>query len=142
MSASEKVAPTGIGQWLHENTILPAWLPKSMRHPISTYLFAAMVQVVAIAITVGVVQLVPDFAFHGAFILLGVIAVAVTVGGAPGLFASLVGTVLLDFVLDPPTFTFSMKKGSDILAVIFYFIVCLATNLAAAHAQKQRQVLS
>jgi K+-sensing histidine kinase KdpD len=143
MPATEtKAAPSAIGGWLQDNTIMPAWLPKGLRHPISTYIFAALVQGIAIAATVGLVQIVPDFAFRGAFILLGVIVVAATVGGAPGLFASLVGTLLLDFALEPPTFTFAMKKGSDVLAVVFYFIVCLATNLAASHAQRQGQPVS
>ncbi len=134
-----KALPAVVGQWFTENTFAPDWLPDKLQQPAVPYIAAAAVQCVAIALTVGLVQLAPDFTFRGALILLGVIGVALTLGGGPGLLASLVGTVLLDFFLVPPTLSLSLDKGVNILNVIFYLIVCLATNLATAHAQRARQ---
>ena len=126
-----------IQNWFRTNTFTPSWLPKSWRHPAVAYGVACIVQVVAILLTLGVLQLFPDFSFRGAIILLGVILVALTVGGAPGLLASLVGTLLLDVFLIPPPFSFALKKGSDLVTVVFYLLVCLATNLAASSAERR-----
>ncbi len=136
MSESETYTVwTTFTRWLEENTIIPLWMPKQVRHPLTTLAFASLIQIVAIALTVGIVHLVPGFTFRGALILLGVIAVALTVGGTPGLLASLLGTLLLDFFLVSPTYTLSLKKGADMLNIFFYLLVCLATNIAASHAQ-------
>jgi two-component system, OmpR family, sensor histidine kinase KdpD len=126
-----------VQNWFRTNTFTPSWFPKSWRHPAVAYGAAVLVQIVAILLTMGILQLVPDFSFRGAIILLGVILVALTVGGAPGLLASLMGTLLLDVFVIPPTFSLALKKGADLVTVVFYLIVCLATNLAASSAERR-----
>lgn len=123
-----------VQRWFRANTLTPTWLPKRWQHTAVTYVAACLVQVVAILLTAGLLQLVPGFTFRGAFILLGVIVVALTMGGAPGLLASFAGTVMLDLFLVPPYFSFAITKGADLVNVLFYLIVCLATNLASARA--------
>jgi two-component system, OmpR family, sensor histidine kinase KdpD len=138
---SQTNSATGaLKEWFTSNTVIPPWFPKRVRHPLSVYSAAGVIQIVAIGLTMGLVAIAPDFTFRGALILLGVIGVAMTMGGGPGLVASFVGATLLDFLLIPPIFSFSQKKGADVLNVVFYLIVCLATNLAAAHAQQTRQL--
>lgn len=128
-----------LNDWFSNNTFVPDWVPKKIQHPASAYVLAGLIQTVAIFATMGLIFFVTDFTFRGAFILLGVIGVALTLGAGPGLLASLVGATLLDLLLVPPYFTLTGKKGADFLNVFFYFVVCLATNLASSHAQKVRQ---
>ncbi len=137
MSDTKKILPEFVGKWFEGNTFVPSWFPDRLRHPAFAYVAAGLLQSVAIVLTAGLIHIVPDFTFRGAFILLGVIAVALTLGGAPGLLASLVGATLLDLFLVPPFLSF-LKKGADLLTIAFYLIVCLAANLSAAHAQQTR----
>jgi K+-sensing histidine kinase KdpD len=132
---------TFVTRWFTENTIVPEWVPKPLRHPLFMYLAAAVIQSIAIFLTVMLVFIVPDFTFRGALILLGVIGVALTLGAGPGLMASFVGTTLLDIFLTSPAVSLSLRTGADVLNVGFYATVCLATNMAASHAQRARSRL-
>jgi K+-sensing histidine kinase KdpD len=137
-SDTRKIVPEFVKTWFDTNTFVPPWLPKRLQHSASAYAIAGLIQGVAISLTAGLIYLVPGFTFRGALILLGVIGVALTLGGAPGLLASLVGATLLDLFLVPPVLSI-VKKGADLLTIVFYLIVCLAANLSAAHAQQTRR---
>lgn len=125
-----------IRDWFRANTFTPRWFPAAVRHPVSAFGFGILIQSVAILCTTVILNLVPDFSFRGALIIVGVVITALTVGGGPGLIASFTGTLLLQFFLLPPYFSFSLNKGSDTLSVVFYLFVCLSTNLAASHVEQ------
>jgi K+-sensing histidine kinase KdpD len=147
MATKLPTKPTNTGvnplkKWITANTIIPKWFPKPLQHPLVVYAAASCVQLLAISLTIGLVALVPAFTFRGALILLGVIGVALTMGAGPGLFASFIGTLLLDVFLTPPLFSFVPEKEADVLNVVLYLLVCLATNWAATHAQQSQQPLT
>jgi K+-sensing histidine kinase KdpD len=129
-------------KWFTANTIIPKWFPKPLQHPLAIYAAASLVQLIAIGLTITIVALVPDLTFRGALILFGVLEVAWTMGAGPGLLASFIGTILLDFFLTPPLFSLVPEKGADVLNVVLYLLVCLATNWAVARAQKSQQPLT
>ena len=117
-TTTPKLFRDSLHDWFNTNTFTPDWLPKRLQHPVSAYVGAVLIQVVAIVVTIGLVAIAPDFTFKGAFILLGVIGVAFILGGAPGLLASLVGATMLDFFLVPPLFSLSLNKGGEMLSVM------------------------
>lgn len=104
-----------------------------MSRPLAAYGLAVAVELVAVLLTVPVLALFPDFGFRGAIIILGVVGVALTLSGGSGLLASLTGTLPLEFALPPSFLSFSLEKRSDLVGVLFYLGVCLATNMATSH---------
>src|SRR5215469_13804793 len=137
-----KTAGNPLKKWIIANTVIPKWFPKPLQHVLAVYGAASCVQLLAIGLTIGLVALFPAFTFRGALILLGVIGVALTMGAGPGLLASFIGTLSLDFFLIPPLFSFIPEKEADVLTVVLYLLVCLATNWAATHAQQSEQSLT
>jgi K+-sensing histidine kinase KdpD len=134
-----KTAVNPLKKWITANTVIPRWFPRPIHHLLAVYVAASCVQLLAIGLTIGLVALFPAFTFRGALILLGVIGVALTMGAGPGLLASFIGTLLLDFFLIPPVFSFVPEKAADVLTVVLYLLVCLVTNWAATHAQQSQQ---
>ena len=123
--------------WLQENTVIPAWLPAKLRQAWVVAVLTVIVQAVAISITAGVLQLVPDIGFKGALFILGATFVSHFWGTFPGMVASVVGTFLFDIFLTPPYLTLVPDKTSDMISVLFYLAVCLTISLLVKPADKK-----
>src|SRR5213082_596788 len=101
-------------RWLQVNSFTPAWLPKSLRHPLLGYFVAILLQIIAVLITMSLVQVYPSFAVTGLLGVLAIALVALSWGAGPSLLATLVGVVLLNFA-----WTFS---GAKSIVEMFIFL--------------------
>src|SRR5215813_568782 len=80
--------------WFVRNTSLPRWLPAPWRQPLIAYATIAVVELLATLSTIPIVAIFPSFGFGGIVPLLGVVFFALQFGAAPGLIATVVGTVV------------------------------------------------
>ena len=82
----------------------PQWFPERLRRPLIGYVVAVLVELSAVGLILFLLSLFPDFDFFAIFTLIGVVLVALGWGTGPGFLATLVSTLLLDFVAGLPDF--------------------------------------
>jgi hypothetical protein len=104
-----------IRHWLVAHTFAPPFLTGRWSHPAVGYLLAVVLQVVTVTGLVELIRLFPSFQFQEALLILVVLVVALTWGAGPGLLATLVGAVLLTFLLLPPVYSLKIARIEDVL---------------------------
>ncbi len=128
-----------IYRWFRANTFHPTWLPKGLRYPISGYLAAVLLQVIAVLATLLLTQLFPTFIYPGALEFLTIILVAVTWGAGPSVIATLAGITLLDYVVLPPHFHWTFATAQDIVEAVLFLAVGLAISIIATRIELARR---
>ena len=123
-------------QWMRANTFAPSWLPTRLRHPALGYVAAVMLEVIAVALTLLLIAGLPAFSLPGLLVVLVVVLVALNWGGGPSLLATLVGGVLLDFVVFPSRFGWSVATVADVVRVLLVLVVGLLISLVAGHVAR------
>jgi signal transduction histidine kinase len=134
-------------RWLRASTFAPNWLPVRWRHPAAGYVFAVLVQVLAILLTfvfAAVLRLFElptalDFAAPVALVLLGVVLVALNWGALPSVVAAVVGAELLDFVALPPRLVWALDNFQDAVGLAVLVGVGLAISLLTASAEQSKR---
>ncbi len=128
-----------IRQWMAGNTFIPSWLPKPLRHPVSGYILAAVLQVVASLATLLHVALSPTFSFPGVLSTMVVALVALSWGAAPSLLATVVGAALLETVVLPQTAHGGVAHPSDMIEVAIFLMVGVIIGAVASGTERARQ---
>src|SRR5690348_3319279 len=108
------------GRWLVTHTFAPPWLSGRWAHPAIGYLAAVLLQVITVTCVVGLVRLFPSFQFEGAVVILGILVAALTWGVGPSLLATVVGGMLLVYLLLPPIFSLTIARIEDALDLLVY----------------------
>lgn len=129
-------------RWIRDNTVIPVWIPKGWRQVWLIHALMVIVQALAILITAGLLQLLPDFGFKGALFILGATVVSHYLGTFPGMLASLVGTTLFDLFLVPPFFTIIPGKAADVLDLLFYLLVCITISVLVKRSKSSEGIPS
>ena len=124
--------------WLQVNSFTPAWLPKSLRHPMLGYFVAILLQIIAVLITMSLVQLYPSFAVTGLLGVLAVALVALNWGAGPSLLATLAGVVLLNFVIMPPHFAWTFSGAKSIVETLLFLLVGSTISIVASQIARTR----
>jgi PAS domain-containing protein len=127
-----------IRHWLVAHTFAPPFLTGRWSHPAVGYLFAVVLQVITVTSLVALIRLFPSFQFQEALLILVVLVVSLNWGVGPGLLATLLGAVLLTFLLLPPVFSLMMARIEDGLDLLVYLVVGLAVSLLASQVQQGR----
>jgi signal transduction histidine kinase len=91
----------GALSWLAARTFLPEWLPRRLRYPLTGYLIAVVIALLAVAMTAWLIDLDPAFRFAEILIALAVVVVALNFGMGPSLLLALVGVGLTWFLVLP-----------------------------------------
>lgn len=125
-------------RWLQVNSFTPVWLPKSLRHPMFGYFVAILLQIIAVLITMSLVQLYPSFAVTGLLGALAVALVALNWGAGPSLLATLAGAVLLNFVIMTPHFTWTFSSAESIIETLLLLLVGSAISIVASQIARTR----
>src|SRR6266568_5921693 len=128
-----------IRHWLVAHTFAPPFLTGRWSHPAVGYLLAVLLQVVTVTGLVELIRLFPSFQFQEVLLILVVLVVALTWGAGPGLLATLVGAVLLTFLLLPPVFSLMIVRIEDVLDLLVYLAVGLAVSLLSSQVQRARR---
>lgn len=115
------------------------WLPGQWRHPAVGYLMAVLWQAAAAALVFLMARLFPPFRFSGLLEMLAVALVALNWGAGPSLVATLLGAVLLNYVILPPSFAWSLRSGADVLDIVLFLGVGLTTSLVASQIERARR---
>ena len=123
-------------QWMRANTFAPSWLPTRLRHPALGYVAAVILEVIAVALTLLLIAVLPAFSLPGLLVVLVVVLVALNWGGGPSLLATLVGGALLDFVVFPYRFGWSVANVADVVRVLLVLVVGLLISLVAGHVAR------
>ena len=131
---------SAIRVWLAENATTVAWLPARWRSATIAYLLAALLQVVAIAVSFQFARIFPEFRFPDALSYLMLVFVSLNLGAGPGLLATLLGAPLIDYFLLPPYLTWSYINGSDLFGVFVYVVIGISISLLVSAAARARQV--
>ena len=125
-------------RWLQVNSFTPAWLPKSLRHPMLGYFVAILLQIIAVLITMSLVQLYPSFAVTGLLGALAVALVALNWGAGPSLLATLAGVVLLNFVIMAPHFVWTFSGAKSIVETLLFLLVGSTISIVASQIARTR----
>ncbi|HZU67850.1 MAG TPA: ATP-binding protein [Ktedonobacteraceae bacterium] len=124
-----------IRDWMRKRTFAPDWLPGSWRHPVSGYVAAVLLQVLAVIIIWLLISLFPAFEFAGILGVLAIVLVAVNWGIGPGLLATVLGIVLLDsFVLLPHSGE-SFFGAKNVVEVLFFLVSGCVTSITAGRGE-------
>jgi hypothetical protein len=126
----------GLIHWVQVNTFAPEWLPEWLRHPLIGYLAAALIQGMAVGVILVVYSLVPDFDYYAILALVGVLFVALGWGVGPGLFATLVSTLLLNYVAGTPRFSWEIDNLADGCGLALYLVVGVTVSLLAGQNER------
>ncbi len=122
--------------WVRANTFAPSWLPARLRHPALGYLAAVMLEMIAVALTLLLMMGMPVFSLLGLLVILGVALVALNWGGGPSLLATLVGVALLEYVVFPPQFAWSITRVDEMVSVGLVLVVGTLVSLVAGHVAR------
>lgn len=109
--------------YLRKEYFAPAWLPPAWCTPGRLYLLSALISLLAILMTRLLVLMLPNFTFVGLLALLGIVTVSLNFGAGPGLFATLLSGLLLNILLMPPYFVFSLVTLTDCMEFALYLAV-------------------
>ncbi len=128
-----------VHHWFLANTFTPTWLPKRWNHPAIGYIAAVLLQVAAVFFTLLLFQAFPTFAFAGLLEVLAIVLVALSWGAGPSLVATLVGVVLLNFVVLPPHFTWNLNNIASAVEAFLFLMVGLAITVVASQVERARR---
>ncbi len=130
-------------RWLLANTFAPPWLKGPLSHPLVGYLAAIVLQVLAIFITLLLSRAFPGFTHPTALSLLVITLVALWWGAAPSILSTLVGAVLVNYVLIPPrAFTWSVNLTDLVGFVVICLVGASISRLASQSERGRRQAES
>jgi PAS domain S-box-containing protein len=126
-------------RWLVEHTFSPAWLPRPLRHPIVSYLLAALLPGAIAALDLLIAQRYPSFTIQRLPFVLAVVVIALYWGLGPSLVATCVGTFLMYYVVLTPHFTWAFETAEDIIGVFLLLLSSLAVASIASHRELARR---
>jgi PAS domain S-box-containing protein len=126
-------------QWFLTHTFSPTWLPQRWRHIALGYVVAVILQIVATFVTLLLVQIFPSFAFVGLLEVLAVVLVALNWGAGPSLLATLEGAGLIEFVILPQHFTWTLDSAKNVVEILLFLLVGLALCVFASRSERVRQ---
>ena len=136
-------APKGrwlaVRRWFQANSFAPSWMPDALGHPGVGYLLAVLLQVVAAALDLLLVQLFPHLVFRSSLLTLAVVLVALTWGAIPGLIATATGFILLSYVIISPHFSWTLAKNEQLVGLSLFLSIGVIISFVASRSQRARR---
>src|SRR5256714_1217862 len=108
-------------------------------HPAVSYVVAVLLQMVALAVVVGLVQIFHGFPFPGALPILAVVVVALSWGTGPSLVATLVGALLLTALIRPPGLSVELSHVEDVAGIVLYAMIGVTISVSVGHSARARR---
>jgi len=126
-----------VSHWFQLNSRTPGWLPAWLSRPLARYPLCVLLLMLAIALNLLILHFFPTFDFYDLPVTLVVLSVALTWGAGEGLFATLLGTFLLYYVIYPPPFVLLWKNLVDMLQNAGVIIAGLIITLSVSYHDAQ-----
>src|SRR5262245_10243244 len=131
---------SGLRRWVQQNTFAPGWFPAPLRRPVMGYVVATLLALAAAGATLYVEHLYTQFQFDASLMAIALLLVTFGCGAAPGLYATLLGVLLIWYVMVPPYFSWTLAYPSDALGVLLTAVLGLfLCALASLNEQQRRQ---
>ncbi len=121
--------------WMRKSAFAPDWLPESWRDPITGYIAAVLLQVFTVILTIVLFKLFSTFEFAGLLGILAIVLVALNWGAGPGLLATLLGTVLLDFFILSPHNGGGLFGANNIVEILLFLLIGCAISIAVGRIE-------
>ena len=125
--------------WVSENAFTPEWMPPAWRRWWVGYGVALVMQTLATAFIYGLVLAFPSWRYPGSTLLLVTVVVALAFGAGPSLFAALLGTLLVYYVVMPPHFSLVPGGPSDVLGALLYACVGIVISILPSQMERARR---
>ncbi len=123
-------------QWSVTNSLSPSWLPPRMQRSFVGYFLAVLLQIVAVFLMKLLVLGMPTFHFVAVTPFLVILFISIGWGAAPGVFATLIGLVLLiREILLPMSATPGLGAGNDI-GIVLTLLLGLSISLLSGQTRK------
>lgn len=126
-------------QWFAKNTFSPFWLKGRWRHPGASYGFALLLEICALFVTYLLARLFPMFVFPGALTFIAVTFIALSWGAGPGLLATVLGALLINYVVLVPYFTWDIDGWDDAIELLLFLGVGIGIAVIASQTEKARR---
>jgi PAS domain S-box-containing protein len=123
---------------LRATTSTPEWLPAPWNHPISSYVFALLLPLVSIILTLLLKQIFHTFVFPGVLLILAILVVAILWGTGPGLLATLWGTIIFNVIVLSPQYALSANAFQDVFETCFLLVVGITMSLIVSRIELVR----
>src|SRR5258708_22934476 len=127
-----------VWRWFMINTFTPRWLRSRWSHPALGYAVAVLLQVVIVFAVSVLINVYPTFLFLENLVILVVMLIALGWGAGPSIFATIVGTVMLIFLIFPPHFSLAVSRTDDVIGTCFHLIVRMPVSAFASQTQRAR----
>jgi PAS domain S-box-containing protein len=124
--------------WLKDSTFTPEWLPAPLNHPISGYIFALLVPLVTIILILLLKQIFLAFVFPALLIVMSTLVVVILWGTAPGLLATLWGTILFNLIVLSPRYSLSINAFQDAFETCFLLVIGIIMSLVVSRIERVR----
>ena len=127
-----------IQRWLVAHSFISSWVPAALQPWFVGYLLAIVLQVLVIIIIELLVPLYPAFSIIEAPVLFVELGLSFVWGSGPGILATLLGTVLLVFLVMSPNFPFEAQRLEDGISIVLYLGIGLMSVLMVSQAQRMK----
>src|SRR6266581_7270254 len=127
-----------IRSWLRASAFSPEWLTAPWNHPVVGYFVAILMPVGTIILTLLLMHLFPSFALAGVLNILAILGVALFWGIGPGVLSTLLATVLLNFFILSPQFSWSLNTLQHVFETCLFLTVAIIISLVASRTEQAR----
>ncbi len=125
-------------QWLRRYCTPHPRLRPFLQRPLVGYSVAIVLQAIACLINFGLVRAFPTFSFVGIVAFLGLVVTAWLWGAGPALLATLVGAVLIDFVVLYPHFQLDFSNPATMAGIFFFVLTGIAITWLVSEIERER----
>jgi PAS domain S-box-containing protein len=126
-------------QWFAKNTFSPYWLKGQWRHPFASYSMAVLLELCALLLTFLLARLFTSFVFPGALTFITVTFIALSWGAGPGLIATLLGALLINYAVIAPYFVWDVDGWDDVIELLLFIGVGIGIAVIASQTEKARR---
>ena len=126
-------------RWFAKNTFSPYWLKGGWRHPVVSYSIAVLLELCALFVTYLLARIFPSFVFPGALTFITVTFIALSWGAGPGLIATLMGALLINYVVIAPYFTWDIDGWDDGIELLLFVGVGVGIVVIASQTERARR---
>jgi PAS domain S-box-containing protein len=124
--------------WFRASTFTPEWLTAPWNHPVVGYLFALLLPVGSIILVLLLRQIFLTFVLPGVLIVMAILVVAILWGTGPGVLATLWGTILFNFIVLSPRYTWSLDTLQHVFETCFLLVLGMIISLVVSRIEHAR----
>jgi PAS domain S-box-containing protein len=116
----------------------PRWLPVPWNFPVVGYIAAVCLSSAMILLSWLLHQVFLTVALLGMLPLLAILLVALLWGTGPALIATLIGALLFNFVILPPSFTWNFSLLQPVLETVLFLVIGVTISLIVSRIEYAR----